>query len=148
MNASSISVNRLKRVDQNTISDLNHLFDKGTSWNSKQGEQFLSDPNNLLLIARLNQRLAGFLTAYRLQRFDHRKAEVLLYEIGVDSKFRRQGIATALINHLKSWAKQAKADEIWVLTERSNTPATALYTSLGGKEQKKGNQVMYVFQLT
>ena len=88
------------------------------------------------------------LTANRLQRFDKRGAEVLLYEIGVREEVRQQGIGKALINEVKLWAKEAGADEVWVLTNKSNTAAVALYESMGGKtESEIPDEVMFIFKL-
>ncbi len=87
---------------------------------------------------------AGFLTAYRLQRLDKRKAEVLLYEIGVHEGFQRQGIGTKLIAAVKEWATQVAADEVWVLTYASNKAAMALYKSASGEEDPPGTRMFTV----
>lgn len=147
MESVKIDIRKITSLDSSYIEKVNELFDQGTTWDTKQGEKFLADTNNALFLAFTENQPVGFLTAHRLQRFDARKAEVILYEIGVHESFRKKGIAKALIDHLKTWAKQVEADEIWVLTERSNAPAVALYTSCGGKEESKGDEVMYVFKL-
>ncbi|MGD0611790.1 MAG: GNAT family N-acetyltransferase [Anaerolineales bacterium] len=143
-----IHVELIKKVDTAFISQLNSLLDEGTEWDSRQGEKFLKDPSNALFVAFLENRAVGFLTANRLQRFDKRGAEVLLHEIGVNEDFRRRGIGKALIDEVKHWAKEAAADEVWVLTNRSNTAAVALCQSEGGTtESKTPDEVMFVFKL-
>jgi ribosomal protein S18 acetylase RimI-like enzyme len=127
---------------------LNGLFDEGTEWDLQEGAKFLNDSNNALFVAFLENQAVGFLTANRLQRFDKRGAEVLLYEIGVREDARQKGIGKALIGEVKLWAKETGADEVWVLTNRSNTAAVALYQSMGGKtESVTPDEVMFVFKL-
>ncbi|MFZ1042061.1 MAG: GNAT family N-acetyltransferase [Anaerolineales bacterium] len=143
-----IRIELIRKVDAIFINQLNNLFDEGTEWDSQQGEKFLKDSNNVLFVAFLENQAVGFLTANRLQRFDKRGAEVLLYEIGVREDARQKGIGKALIREVKLWAKEAGADEVWVLTNRSNTAAVALYQSMGGKtESATPDEVMFVFKL-
>lgn len=125
---------RLTHVDANLAHALTSLFDKGKTWDDEQGRLFLSNPDNALFVARDKEILCGFATAHRLQRFDRRQAEVLLYEIGVDEACRRRGIGSGLIGAVNLWASQVGADEVWVLTERTNQAAMALYRVTGGQE--------------
>jgi len=141
-------VELIKKSDNAFIHQLNRLLDEGTEWNSQQGEKFLTDSHNALFVAFLKDQAVGFLTANRLQRFDKRGAEVLLYEIGVHENFRQKGVGKALIKEAKLWAKEVGADEVWVLTNRSNIAAVALYRSMGGKtESQTLDEVMFVFKL-
>lgn len=147
MNGSSepkINIERITSVSDALISQINPLFDE--EWDLEQGEKFLSNPDNALFLAFVEGAAAGFLTAYRLQRFDYKKVEVLLYEIGVEEEFQRQGIATKLIEAVKDWAAEVGAAELWVLTYSSNEAAMALYKSCGGEEDEPGTR-MFTFKL-
>ena len=124
--------------DDDLASRLNTLFDDGTVWDSAQGRHFLDNPDNLLLVASWEGQICGFLTAHRLQRFDARRAEVLLYEIGVHEDFRQRGVGAALIAAVKCWARDVGADEVWVLTNVDNTAAMSLYRGTGGEEDVPG----------
>jgi ribosomal protein S18 acetylase RimI-like enzyme len=130
----SLTVQRVTSVDPVLIAELDTLFDEGMTWDPEQGERFLIHPDTLLLVARWDGEACGFLSAYRLPRFDRRRAEVLLYEIGVQEPFQRRGAGRALVEEAKRWAAEADADELWVLTEDDNVPARALYTATGGRE--------------
>lgn len=133
---------RINKISSDLIDKVNQLFDD-KKWDQKQGELFLLDKNNLFLLAFEDEKPIGFLTAHRLQRFDNRKAEVLLYEIGVHQDYRRRGIGKSLINEVKKWAKEVDAAEFWVLTEKTNPIAMSLYESAGGVEESPGT-IMYV----
>lgn len=136
---------RIKKVDNDLIKKINQLFDD-KEWDLNEGNKFLSNNDNAFFLAFEENQPVGFLSAHRLQRFDNRKAEVLLYEIGVHQDFRKMGIGKALVDECKKWAKKIDASEVWVLTEKDNPAAMALYSSSGGEEESPGT-LMYVFKL-
>lgn len=142
-----MEIKRITEVNRELANKVNNLFDEGKVWDHKQGDLFLSNANNLFLLAFENEEPVGFLTAHCLQRFDKRKAEVLLYETCVHSNFRKRGIGKALVAECKNWAKEVGADEIWVLTEKDNLPAMSLYRSSGGQEEAPGT-VMFIYKLS
>jgi ribosomal protein S18 acetylase RimI-like enzyme len=130
-----LTVRRVTTVDVALAAELDAMFDEGVSWDAEQGQRFLAHPDTLLLVARWDGEACGFLSAYRLQRFDRRDAEVLLYEIGVEEPFQRRGVGRALVEEAKRWTADVGADELWVLTEDDNAPARALYTATRGREE-------------
>ncbi|MBA2276771.1 MAG: GNAT family N-acetyltransferase [Chloroflexia bacterium] len=138
MSDDSITIRRLTEVDAALAAQLNAEFDEGMVWDAAEGRRFLESGDNLLLAAFWGGQVRGFATAHRLQRFDRRRAEVLLYEIGVNEGFQRRGVGTALVAEVKRWAREVGADEVWVLTERDNTAAMALYTATGGHADPPG----------
>jgi GNAT superfamily N-acetyltransferase len=142
----SLTIQRMTSVDDALAPQLNALFDEGKEWDAEQGRRFLQNPDNLFLLARWTGFPCGFLTAHRLQRFDRRQAEVLLYEIGVDEGFLRRGVGTALIAEVRRWAKAVGADEVWVLTDAGNAAAMALYASTGGQEDVPGT-TMFTYRI-
>src|SRR5215204_2011644 len=131
-----LTVRREISVDVRLAAELDALFDEGMSWDAEQGQCFLVHPDTLLLVARSDSKVCGFLFAYRLRRFDCRRSEVLLYEIGVQEPFRRRGVGRVLVEEATRWATEIDADELWVLTEDDNAPARALYTATGGREER------------
>ena len=143
---SQIKVEHISTFDGLNIVEFNALRDKGTEWNEQQGKKFLANDDSALFLALAENHIVGFLTAYRLQRLDKKKAEVLLYEISVADNFRQRGIGKVLIGKLKEWASQIESDEVWVLTNRSNVAAIALYTSLGGSIESTDEQ-MFTFKM-
>lgn len=142
----ALKIKRIKTVDASFAGKLNKLFEKEKVWDKKEGEKFLKNAANALWVAFSGEEAVGFITAHRLQRFDKRRAEVLLYEVGVKKCFRRKGVGQALVEIVKEWAKEIGADEIWVLTEKGNTAARALYKSTGGKEEAAETR-MFLYQI-
>lgn len=103
---------------------------------------FISNPDNYLLVGYVDNCVAGILEAYNLQKLDKRNKEMLLYSIETKEEYRRMGVARALILHLRDIAIKEGSHEIWVLTEKDNVKANALYQNLG-IEVKRIDQVMY-----
>ncbi|OJV94041.1 MAG: hypothetical protein BGO39_06940 [Chloroflexi bacterium 54-19] len=129
----------MKEVSPAIVSQLDEILDE--PWEVAQGEKFLANPDNALFLAFVGERVAGFLTGYRLQRLDKNRAEVLLYEIEVREEFRRQGIGKKLIGALNAWAAETGAFQTWVLTYSDNTAAMALYKSMDGEEDPPGTRM-------
>jgi ribosomal protein S18 acetylase RimI-like enzyme len=132
MGQGAIEIERLTAVDAGLARALNRLFDEGMTWDEKHGRAFLANPDALLIVARWEGTPCGFLTAYRLPRFDALDSEVNLYEIGTHEDYRQRGVAAAMIAELKRWAAEVGAVNIWVLTEIDNEPAQRLYAATGG----------------
>ena len=75
--------------------------------------------------------VAGGLAAYVLEKFEQARSEIYIYDLAVALPYRRQGIATALIEALRAVARQRGAYVIFVQADPPDAPAVALYTRLG-----------------
>lgn len=94
----------------------------------------LDTPNAREESGMSNGSLIGGLAAYVLRKFEQERSEIYIYDLAVDTRYRRRGIATALINHLKPIAKACNAWVIFVQADQGDDPAIALYTKLGHRE--------------
>jgi aminoglycoside 3-N-acetyltransferase I len=97
---------------------------------------WLANPNHIALIAETGGEAVGALTAYVLLKFEQARSEVYLYDLAVLERARRQGIATALIDHLRATAREIGA---WIIFVQADTipedePARALYRTLACDE--------------
>lgn len=124
---------RSTAVDDALLARLNHDWPT-EPWALEQAQAFVANPDNLLLLATTPDLICGIVIAHRLQRLDALRAEVLLYSIDVHEAMRRQGIGHALVNATTAWAEELSADCTWVLTERSNHAAMALYRAASGTD--------------
>lgn len=94
------------------------------------GESFIA------LAASAGDQVVGGIAAYELRKFEQERSEVYIYDLAVTAGYRRRGIATALIQELKSIARRRGAYVIYVQADTSteDEPAIALYTKLGVRE--------------
>jgi aminoglycoside 3-N-acetyltransferase I len=98
-------------------------------------QRLLSDPRFVLLVARIDAKVVGALSAYELVKYERERSEFYIYDLAVCEAFRRQGVATALIEALKPIAKAAGGWMIFVQADRVDDPAVALYRKLGAEEE-------------
>lgn len=95
----------------------------------------LSKEDFHVIVALQNGALAGGLTGYELPMYKRQIREMFLYEIAVKPEFRKQGVATALIERLKQICKEKGIEEMYVGTSTPNKAAMTLYASTGGEQE-------------
>jgi aminoglycoside 3-N-acetyltransferase I len=78
--------------------------------------------------------VVGGLAAYDLRKFERERSEIYIYDLAVAAPYRRQGIATALIQQLKAIAASRGAYVIYVQADLEDSAAIELYTKLGTRE--------------
>lgn len=76
----------------------------------------------------------GGLVAYELRKFEQERSEIYIYDLAVDRRHRRKGVATALIGKLGEIAAARGAYVIFVQADPPDEPAIALYSKLGTRE--------------
>lgn len=96
----------------------------------------LSGESFIAMVALKDEGVVGGMAAYELRKFEQERSEIYIYDLAVSSRHRRQGIATALIEELKSIAKARGAYVIFVQADTGvgDEPAIGLYTKLGTRE--------------
>lgn len=118
------------------------VFDEAHTYVANQPDDdylrcLLSGDTFIALVALEGDAVVGGLAAYELRKFEQPRSEIYIYDLAVRATHRRRGIATALINCLKSVAAERNA---WVIYVQADTgvedqPAIALYSKLGRREE-------------
>ncbi|MBO6815747.1 MAG: AAC(3)-I family aminoglycoside N-acetyltransferase [Rhizobiaceae bacterium] len=91
----------------------------------------LSRDDVVMLVALDGQNVAGALVAYELRKFEQERSELYIYDLAVTEAWRRRGVATAMIDNLKTIAKTNGHWVVYVQADYGDEPAIALYTKLG-----------------
>jgi aminoglycoside 3-N-acetyltransferase I len=86
------------------------------------------------LVALAGRKVVGALVAYELAKFAQERSEFYIYDLAVARRWRRRGVATAMIDELRAIAKTNGGGVVYVQVEYGDEPAIALYTRLGGRE--------------
>ena len=115
-----------------------HLFDGPVVMDSAR--RFLEEPTSHLCVAYERGVPAGFVSGVELTHPD-KGTELFLYELGVDERWRRRGIGTALVRALAERGRERGCYGMWVLTDRPNEAAVATYLAAGAVDE--GDQVMF-----
>ncbi len=118
--------------DADIIASASHLFDDEvrSEWN----ERFLAQSNHHLCFAWVDGRAVGFVTGVEVTHPD-KGTEMLLYELGVDEPYRRQGIGRTLTEALRTLAHDRGCSGMWVPFDDDNVAARATYRSLSPDEE-------------
>ncbi|UQN09955.1 GNAT family N-acetyltransferase [Deinococcus sp. QL22] len=140
----TLIVRRLTTGNEAAVLAAAHLFDDPPV--PEAVADLLASSSDHLLMAFVDGQPAGFALAHELRRTDGLPRELFLYEIGTDEAFRRQGVARALIEALKTLGRARNAHLMFVLTHDSTPAATALYTATGGVREGE-DVVLFDYQL-
>lgn len=91
----------------------------------------------LVRVAEDQGRVVAGLAAYELPKFEQERSEIYLYDLGVLTPYRRQGLARALIRDLQEEAARRGAWTVFVQADTTpdDEAAIALYSQLGTREE-------------
>jgi aminoglycoside 3-N-acetyltransferase I len=98
-------------------------------------ERLLGSKHFIAVAALKDDTVVGGLTAYELQKPERERSEIYIYDLAVATASRCEGVATALIEELKTLAVTRGAYVIFVQADCGDAPAIALYSKLGTRAQ-------------
>ena len=107
--------------------------------------EFLSDPRHHIAVAVDDEVVVAFASGVHYVHPD-KPTELWINEVGVSPAHRRRGLGAAVVSALLEEGRRLGCVNAWVLTDRANAAAMALYESCGG-EAAKGDTVMFEFPL-
>ena len=109
-------------------------------------QAFLADPRHRLVVALDESLVVGFISAVIYLHPDKPSPELWINEVGVAPTHQGEGIGKALMKAMLDGARRSGCMEAWVLTERDNVAAMALYKAAGGLESRP-DPTMFTFSL-
>jgi aminoglycoside 3-N-acetyltransferase I len=139
----SFSLQRLGPADVALLRSLNSLFgnafDDSATYTQRPASdsylrELLAKDHLIALVVVVADRVVAGLVAYELDKFEQARRELYIYDLAVDENHRRQGLATALINHLRGMAAERGAWVVYVQADYGDDAAIALYEKLGRRE--------------
>jgi aminoglycoside 3-N-acetyltransferase I len=140
----SATIRRLGSADVPLLRKLNALFGAAFAEQETYGgeppteaylEGLLAQEHVVAIVATIGDEVIGGLVAYELEKFERMRREFYIYDLAVDAGYRRMGIATALIMHLREIAAKRRAWVIYVQADHGDGAAIALYEKLGTREE-------------
>lgn len=121
------------------LSVFSEAFEDPDSYSANQPSDeylntLLASETFLAIAAFSGDRVVGGLTGYVLPKFEQQRSEFYIYDLAVAEDWRRRGIATGMIETLKTAAADRGIYVIFVQADYGDDPAVALYTKLGTRE--------------
>jgi ribosomal protein S18 acetylase RimI-like enzyme len=115
-------------------------------------KEFLEDPRHHIAVAIDDGLVVAFASGVHFIHPD-KPPEMWINEVGVAPTHRRRGLGKAVLTALLGVGHIHHCAAAWVLTDRSNAAAMALYMSVGGTEWALGSgptdaMLGYSFALT
>lgn len=95
--------------------------------NDEQLKKLLSNPNFLVFVVTIDNKVIGGLTIYVLHRYYDTKPVAYIYDVGVNPNFQGQGLGKALIAEVCSYCKQNGFEDAYVEAESEDTDAVSFY---------------------
>lgn len=95
----------------------------------------LAKENIIVCTATSGKRVIGGLTAYVMDKLEQETCEIYVYDLAVDEHYRRQKVATHLLELLLTEAKSIDASAVFIQADQEDAPAVALYESMGEREE-------------
>jgi len=99
--------------------------------------EFLADPRHHIAVAIDDGLVVGFASGVHYVHPD-KPAELWINEIGVAPSHRRRGLGRRALTALLRHGRSLGCVSAWVLTDRDNAAARALYAGTGGIEGADG----------
>lgn len=98
-----------------------------------EAESSLADDRCYLLVAAIDSRPIGLVSAFRFPDVECGGSIVYLYDIEVAKDQRKQGIGKRLITQLLELCDADDVDLVWAGTESNNDAARALFEATGAE---------------
>ncbi|MBK6263958.1 GNAT family N-acetyltransferase [Marivirga sp. S37H4] len=125
----------IKRLNQNETKDFINLIEifKEVFENDFQTPDpqhlsaLLSNPNFIVFVVRMNDKVIGGLTVYVLPQYYNIKPLAYIYDVGIAPDFQGKGMGKALIKEVCSFCKANGFDEAYVEAESDDIEAVNFY---------------------
>ncbi|MDQ0463042.1 aminoglycoside 6'-N-acetyltransferase I [Caulobacter ginsengisoli] len=128
----AIEIRMLRAGDEATLARVaDEVFDNPVDPDLTR--QFLADPRHHIAVAIDDGLVVGFASGLDYVHPD-KPAELWINEVGVAPSHQRQGLGRRVMKALFAEGRAKGCGTAWVLTDRSNTAARALYIALDGDE--------------
>ena len=124
---------------------LSFVDDENTQYKIEDLTKFINNKNSYGFIAKLDNKIIGFATAYMLLKPDGRRV-LYLDTIDVMPEYQGKGYGTELISFARDYAKTIDCYKMYLITNKSNVSACKCYEKAGGIN-KADDEIVYVYNL-
>lgn len=108
--------------------------------------KLLSNPDFLVFVLKLNNKVVGGLTIYVLHRYYEAKPIAYIYDVGVSPDFQSKGYGKALISEVCNYCKINGFDDAYVEAESNDIDAVEFYRKT--KFSSEMNAIHFTYNLS
>jgi len=108
-----------------------------------KANDFLNNKTNIVHVAIDDDKVVGYVLAYRLNRIDNGKDILIIFHLFVLEEYQRQGIGRTLMKRIIDYANEEPLHYALLITQTKNSKARALYESLGGYNHPDDKEVYF-----
>jgi ribosomal protein S18 acetylase RimI-like enzyme len=127
-----VEIKYLQRDDESDLTSVApNVFDN--SIDPKLAKEFLEDPRHHIVVAIDDGLVVGFASGVHYVHPD-KPPELWINEVSIAPTHRRRGLGKSVLKALLEVGRGRDCTVAWVLTDRYNLAAMALYSSVGGIE--------------
>jgi ribosomal protein S18 acetylase RimI-like enzyme len=137
----SISLRRLGSGDESAACEIASRF-KSRPISREYAAHFLANVGHYVFAAEIDGEVVGFVLAYRLERIDGDAPQLFVYEVDVAPEQRRHGVGTLLMQAVRDAVGRESMKEAFVVTERDNAAALAVYRGTGARAESESSIVL------
>ena len=133
---------QIREVQINDVQDIYHLntqemgYDYPLTQTKLKLQAIINSPHDKIYVAIKDHQVIGYVHAndYDTIYAPHMKN---IMGIAVDSRYKRQGIGTALLTKIEQWAKESGAKGVRLVSGATRKNAHAFYRSMGYGHEKQ-----------
>jgi len=125
------------------IPQINEIVEWWTDCNHDQIKKFLSEKQNIAIVAKLDDKVIGLIYGYSLTCFDCDKSQFFIYSVDIHEKYRDSGYGSKFVKYAVDWARDNGFSESYVLTDKGNPGACKVYEKAGMKHSKADDTRLY-----
>ncbi len=144
----------IKKLSESDLADFHKLIEIFTE--VFEVEQPVPHKNHLAAIlsnkyfnafvVRINEKVVGGLTLYRLENYFDEKSIGYIYDVAITPEFQQRGLGKKLISEVCSYCRNNNFKEIFVQAEGTDYSAVGFYKKTGVSEEIKANHFVYKFK--
>jgi len=131
-------------LNESEILSIQEIVEGFMTFNPMQIKAFLSEKQNIALIAKLDGVPIGLIYGYALTRMDGKAPQFFIYSVDIHPAYQDKGYGSRFVQYAVDWAKDNRFSESFVLTNKDNPRACRVYEKAGMKHSMNDCDRMYV----
>ena len=133
-------------LQEKDIPSLKEIIEGFMKYNLEQIKVFLSEKQNIALIAKIDDKTIGLIYGYSLTRMDGKAPQFFIYSVDIHPAYQDKGYGSRFVQYAVDWARNNGFSESFVPTEKDNIRACRVYEKAGMTYNEKDCDRGYVIE--